>query len=319
MTAPRVAVVIPAFRRETRLAFALAALAEQTLNPREFEVLVVRAPGEEGPFAAAPDGLRVRFLVAPVRGPAAQRNHGWRAAAARMVAFTDDDCRPAPHWLEALLAAATGADADAVVQGRTEPDPDEAHLLTGLARSMRVEALDPWHPACNIAYPRALLDRLGGFDEAFPASWAEDTELALRATAVGARHLYAPEALVWHAVLPRALPQALRDAGRRQWVPALVARHPGHRRALFCRWFVNESHAALALGLFGLVAGGRRRAAVALLPYLALQVPRDADRRIVRPRRLVRLALAVLERLAVDLVEVGSALRGAAESRALVV
>ena len=310
--------VIPAFRRETRLAFALAALAEQTLDPREFEVLVVRAPGEEGPFAAAPDGLRVRFLVASVRGSAAQRNHGWRAAAARMVAFTDDDCRPAPHWLEALLAAASGA--DAVVQGRTEPDPDEVHLLTGLARSMRVEGLDPWHPACNLAYPRALLDRLGGFDEAFPASWAEDTELALRASAAGARHLYAPRALVWHAVLPRALPQALRDAARRRWVPALVARHPGHRRALFCRWFVNESHAALALGLVGLVAAGRRRrAAVAVLPYLALQVPRDAGRRIVRPRRLVRFGLAVLERLAVDLVEVGSALRGAAESRALVV
>ena len=100
-------------------------------------------------------------------------------------------------------------------------------------------------------------------------------------------------------MLPRALPQALRDAARRRWVPALVARHPRHRRALFCRWFVNESHAALALGLVGLVAAGRRRrAAVALLPYLALQVPRDAGRRIVRPRRLVRFGLAVLERLA---------------------
>ena len=37
-------------------------------------------------------------------GPAAQRNHGWRAGGAPLVAFTDDDCRPAPGWLEALLA-----------------------------------------------------------------------------------------------------------------------------------------------------------------------------------------------------------------------
>ena len=129
---PDIAVVIPTRRRETRLAFALEALAEQSLDASRFEVIVVRDGDAAAPFAEPPDGLRVRFCTRPgVAGPTAKRNVGWRSTTAPLVAFTDDDCRPHPAWLESLLAAADGA--DAFLQGRTEPDPDESHLLHGFA------------------------------------------------------------------------------------------------------------------------------------------------------------------------------------------
>ena len=38
------------------------------------------------------------------RGPAAARNLGARPRAAPVVCFTDDDCRPEPGWLAAILA-----------------------------------------------------------------------------------------------------------------------------------------------------------------------------------------------------------------------
>ena len=53
---PEIAVVIPTRRRETRLAFALEALAEQRLDPSRFEVVVVRDGDAAEPFAAAPGG-----------------------------------------------------------------------------------------------------------------------------------------------------------------------------------------------------------------------------------------------------------------------
>ena len=55
-----------------------------------------------------------------------------------------------------------------MVQGRTAPDPDEAHLLHGLARSVEIDAPEPpgTRPATS-PIPRALLERLGGFDERF--------------------------------------------------------------------------------------------------------------------------------------------------------
>src|SRR5688500_6084840 len=88
---PEVAVVIPTRFRETRLAFVLEALADQSLEHSRFEVVVVRpADAVHVPLCEAPAGLNVRFLVSPVASPATQRNLGWRAARSPLIAFTDD-------------------------------------------------------------------------------------------------------------------------------------------------------------------------------------------------------------------------------------
>jgi len=74
---PEIAVVIPTRGRETRLAFALEALAAQTVACERFEVVVVRDGDAEPPLAGAPPGLRLRELTRPgVAGPTAKRNLG---------------------------------------------------------------------------------------------------------------------------------------------------------------------------------------------------------------------------------------------------
>jgi GT2 family glycosyltransferase len=315
-----VAVVIPTYRRETRLRFALEALAAQTLDPARFEVIVVRAPDAQGPFAAAPAALRVRFLTAPERGPAAQRNHGWRAATAPLVAFTDDDCRAAPGWLDALLATSDGR---AMIQGRTLPDPDERHLLTGLARTIEVEGPSPWYESCNIAYPRELLERLGGFDERFGLPWGEDSDLGLRAREAGTELRYQPTALAWHAVVPRTLPRALAEARRRQWLPLVIARHPQQREALYRHWFANRAHAAVAGGILALALARRRGPATALaiaaLPTLAHNLDYNRGRGVGSAKGLVRIAALMPARLLIDLVELGSTVRGSIRHGTVVV
>ena len=98
-----------------------------------------------------------------------------------MVAFTDDDCRPPPEWLERALEAAR-AHPGQVVQGATRPDPHEAHLL-GMAphaRSQNINPPVPWAQTCNIVYPREALERVGGFDEQIPTA-GDDMDLAARA------------------------------------------------------------------------------------------------------------------------------------------
>ena len=118
------------------------------------------------------------------RGPAAVRNIGWRRAKGELVCFLDDDVTVDPGWARAMLAAHE-ANPEAVLQGRTAPQPDEAPHQDAFSRSRAVTELDWNYPTCNIAYPRALLERLGGFDEAYRYASAEDTDLGWRAREVG--------------------------------------------------------------------------------------------------------------------------------------
>jgi GT2 family glycosyltransferase len=307
---PDVSVVIPTRRRETRLAFALEALASQTLPRDRFEVVVVRAD-EPGPTATAPDGLDVRFLTAaPGSGAAASRNVGWRAAAAPLVAFTDDDCRPSPEWLERLVASAQ-ADGERILQGRTEPDPDELERMHGLAVTQVIVGPSPWYQTCNIAYPRALLERLGGFDERFDGG--EDADLGLRAVEAGTERSYVGEARVWHAVHSLHLWQAVRDHGRWHSIPLVIAGHPAQRRELSLGLFWRTGHSRITLALAGLLV--RRRhpvlAFAAATPYLAWHF-RNAPR---TPRGMLRGALDLPARALVDLTGLAASARASIRHR----
>jgi GT2 family glycosyltransferase len=308
---PDVCVVIATRGREEGLARALDALAAQGLEQERLEVVVVRDGDPPGPVAAAPEGLTVRFeAVEPPRGPAAARNVGWRASGAPLIAFTDDDCRPAPGWLDALLRSADGG--SVFLQGRTEPDPRELDRLSGLSRSQLIEGPTGWYQTCNMAYPRELLERLGGFDESFPGPAGEDTDLGLRALEEGARAQFVEEAVVWHAVHPRSLTRALRESGRWSAVARLLARHPGQRERIYRRLFFKESHAKLVLGLAGTLLGRRRIVALAAwAPYVELHL-RTYDR---TPRGFARAAFDLPQRALIDAAEVAATARGAARHR----
>jgi GT2 family glycosyltransferase len=310
---PDISVVIATRNRETRLRFALEALARQTLPSERFEVVVVRASDADGPTVTPPPGLPVRFLDCRP-GPAAQRNVGWRAANASLIAFTDDDCRPVRDWLERLLAAADHS--DGILQGRTEPDPDERHLFHGRARSIEIIGADDWYATCNIAYQRRTLEGLGGFDERFPVAWGEDTDLGLRAREEGAELTYVPDALVYHAVNSRTVRQAVREAAKRNSLPMVFARHPGQRKRLYMGFFVKRSHAKFLLAALGVAAFRRRPllGAAAAFPYLRERKPLTRV-----PRELPRIAYHLPSRVIVDAVEVASVAASAIRHRVPVI
>jgi glycosyltransferase involved in cell wall biosynthesis len=293
-SAPDIAVVIPTLERETRLAFALEALAQQTLDRDRFEVIVVRASGgRRSGRAEPPDGLRVRFVDCAAAGTAIQRNVGWRTAQAPLIAFTDDDCRPSPGWLEGMMGAEAGG--GTILLGPTEPDPDERPLLAGLARTINNPRPSGWYETCNIAYPRELLEAVGGFDESI-AFLGEDTDLAMRATKSGADVRFVVGALVWHAVDPRNLGTALRDVVRRSSRPAIVARHRELRASLWRGVFTDRDHARLLLALAGMLAARRAPAlcALACAPYVKHHLgvaPLTPWRAVRFPFRLLSFAI----------------------------
>lgn len=175
-------VVIPTIGRPS-LADLLAQLAQLT-QP----VIVV----DDRPSACAglrlPDiGIPVRVLHSGGRGPAGARNVGWRAADTEWVAFLDDDVLPGPHWVAELADDLRGLGPDVgASQGRIEVPLPRDRRPTDAERGTAGLATARWITA-DMAYRRAAMQRVGGFDERFGRAYREDADLALRVIAAGYR------------------------------------------------------------------------------------------------------------------------------------
>ena len=315
MAAPRVSVVVPTYNRPARLERLLASLSEQRLGPGEFEVVVVDdgSRGETASVVGAweargrPAVRQIRFDVS--RGPAAARNAGWRAAQGQLVAFTDDDCRADPEWLSAGLESWRAAPGS-FIQGRTLPDPRDADVRGLGARPVVVDTLGPQYQTCNIFYPRDLLERLAGFDERYgdrPA--AEDTDLAWRAIAAGASPVFAPRALVFHAVERTTVSESLRLATRWEAAMRVFSDHPETRSMLYRGMFWNVWHYLLWRSLAALAAPRWLRRMILTLHLVQLRR---------RARRAGAGSWAIPYLVVHDVVECWAVSRGAVRHRTLV-
>ncbi|HET8673672.1 MAG TPA: glycosyltransferase [Thermoleophilaceae bacterium] len=315
-----VSVVVPSHERATRLLWLLNALEEQTLPRERWELIVVhdsRDVSEEilasHPLASA--GVLRHVRLEPGTGSASrQRNMGWRAARAPLIAFTDDDCRPEADWLERLLAAAR-EHPGAIVQGATRPDPYEADIMryAPRARSMEVDPPGPFAQTCNILYPGAVLEDAGGFDESVQTA-GEDLDLAARARERGAGYVGAPDALVYHAVDTFSLPALVRFNRRWETLPLVYKRHPELREQLEYGIFWKRRHAFLP----GAIAGAllhRREPLLALLalPWVLHALPHRGSHPLGRLRALGELA----GRGVVDATEMWTMAKGSVRYRTL--
>jgi GT2 family glycosyltransferase len=201
-------VIIPSRCRPEAASRCLAALSRQTLDHSLFEVLLVD-DGSPEPLTvdtrSLPPTFRFRIAHQKQSGPAGARQLGARSGQAEILLFTDDDCVPAPDWVQ-HMARAVESHPHALVGGQTR---NGAHSN----RQARVNQLildlvyqhfnPPGRPATffasnNIACRRADFLELGGFDLDFPLPAAEDRDLCDRWRHRGWPLVLAPEAFVDH-------------------------------------------------------------------------------------------------------------------------
>jgi glycosyltransferase involved in cell wall biosynthesis len=244
VSAPELSVVICSRNGAPTLAATLDHVERQSLERSRYEVIVV----DDGSTDATAEIARVRgarvVSLTPGRGLAAARNAGVRSAAAPVIAFTDDDCRPDRGWLAALARVLCDPSVDGV-GGRVVPictsgflvrylrvrnplTPLGSELLSSSNPRYRLRlylrgvlAPRPEPPpgaplysvvGANMALRRELVTELGGFDEAFVFG-GEEQDLCLRARGRprAAVFRYEPRAVVGH-VFRASLIDTLRRA-----------------------------------------------------------------------------------------------------------
>jgi glycosyltransferase involved in cell wall biosynthesis len=205
---PTFSIVVPTRGRPRYLRRCLSALAALEYPRDRFEVVVVGDGDDRAAEVLAdslPEEIRTDLALSPGSGPAAARNAGAARARGRFVAFTDDDCAPAPAWLSALESALHG-DPGAAAGGRTL-NGAAANPCSTVSQAV-VDALyayynsDPASPrffaSNNVAFPAEGFRAVGGFDTAFRQAGGEDRELCARWLRAGRRLTPAPEAIVKH-------------------------------------------------------------------------------------------------------------------------
>ena len=199
-------VIVPTCNRPRQLEICLSALAALCYAVDRFEVIVVD-DGSTVPVgdAMALFGGRLNLSVISQKnaGPAAARNHGVKHAKGAWLAFTDDDCLPNADWLQ-TLARRLEKWPNCVVGGRTvnglrdnQYSAMSQIIVDVVYRYYNVRPEQALFFATNnLAMPRELFQKIGGFNEAFTTS--EDRDLCDRCICSDIQMIYSPESVVSH-------------------------------------------------------------------------------------------------------------------------
>jgi GT2 family glycosyltransferase len=218
----------------------------------EFEVVVVD-DGSTDSTAEIAARYPVRLIRTPNRGLSSARNTGLAAATGEIVAYIDDDAYPDPHWLSYLAMTFLDTPHAGVGGPNISPPGDGtiaecvAHSPGGPIHVLLTDQEAEHIPGCNMAFRKAALQAIGGFD---PRFWTagDDVDVCWRLQEQGFTLGFSPSAVVWHhrrnsvraywrqqrgygraeALLESKWPEKYNAAGHLSWAGRIYGNGHGH-------------------------------------------------------------------------------------------
>jgi glucosyl-dolichyl phosphate glucuronosyltransferase len=286
---PDVSVVVATYNRCEVLRGALESLLHQKTTGTTYEVIVADNNSTDDTRRVVEE-LQEQFPAVDLvycfegqQGVSYARNTAIAHARAPILAFTDDDIRPAPDWVARVHEGFQKFPEADCIGGKVLPDPEttfpvwltENHWTPLALLNLGDEplVLDVQNGAglvgANLAIRTAVLKEVGSFRPQLQRvkggiGSLEDTELEFRLSAAGKRLMYLPDLIVYTQVLDERLDKAY----HRRW-------YCGHGH--FYAVMRNEKFETSKLRLFDVPAHLYRSTLANVFDWLRYRLTNEAD------------------------------------------
>jgi glycosyltransferase involved in cell wall biosynthesis len=212
----KVSVVIATFNRADIIPVTLRHLAEQTLHPSEFEVIMVDDGSTDNTEEVVQSIQKkiqysLKYFKHPNKGICFTQNRGIRAARAPIVCLIADDIFFSPRALETCIEShELHPEPNVAIMGKVLQSPELANISVFLKkwdpfkfRHLKKYSELPYYLfwACNISFKKDFMLEHGMFSETLVTGGGnahEDVELGYRLSKHGLRILYNEKAFAEH-------------------------------------------------------------------------------------------------------------------------
>jgi GT2 family glycosyltransferase len=200
MSWPRISVVLCSYNGAKTIRDTLKGLLR--LDYPAYEVMVIDDGSTDG-TAAITREYGFHLISTERRGLSSARNTGMQLAKGEIVAYIDDDAYPDRHWLTYLASVFQHTDHVGVGGPNLAPTTDGpiddyvANAPGGPAHVLITDRKAEYIPGCNMAFRKATLQSIGGFDPRFRTA-GDDVDACWRLQQRGWTLGFHPSALVWH-------------------------------------------------------------------------------------------------------------------------
>lgn len=199
--APKVSVVICAYNAERTMDACLASL--RTLRYPNYEVVIVNDGSTDRTLEISQRYPECTLISQENKGLSVARNVGYQNSTGEIIAYTDSDCVADPDWLT-YLAYKFVYSGFVAVGGPNLPPPEDSAVAAYVAAApggpthvLIDDEVAEHIPGCNMAFTKAALEEIGGFDPLHRAA-GDDVDLCWRLQNNGHQIGFSPAAQVWH-------------------------------------------------------------------------------------------------------------------------
>lgn len=213
-----ISVVVCTYNRARLLRSCLQSLTEQTLDRKQYEVLIIDNNSTDATLQVANEyaanNPHFRVVAEPEQGLSHARNRGWKEAVGKYIAYIDDDARAHADWLMHMFEFAGRKPAVEAFGGPFEAFFDEAppqwfppeYGCWSLGDQERpIKEGEEFINGTNMVFHRSILESLGGFNASLGmngdrVSYGEETRLLVDIAKRGIPIYYLPCMRVTHLV-----------------------------------------------------------------------------------------------------------------------